>query len=116
MRQVIVNLVSNAIRAMNKGCITIRTRPLKDKEQLLFSVEDTGIGIPEDRLNQIFEPLTKTDNSFTCRLGESGLGTTISRELVKLMGRRIWVESTPGKGSAFHFTIKTVIPDPALKK
>jgi len=116
LKQVIVNLVSNAIKFTEKGRITIRIVPLKDKELLQFSVEDTGIGIPADRLNQIFESFTQVDNSTTRQFGGTGLGTTISKELVELMGGRIWAESTFGKGSTFYFTIKTMITGQVLKK
>ena len=105
LRQILMNLLGNAIKFTQKGGVFIRVMPAEEEGHLHFMVEDTGIGIPADRLNTIFEPFVQADSSTTRRYGGTGLGTTIARELVELMGGRIWVESKEGKGSTFHFTI-----------
>jgi CheY-like chemotaxis protein len=77
--------------------------------ELHFSVRDTGIGIPLERQESIFDAFSQADNSTTRRFGGTGLGLAISSHLVQMMGGRIWVESEPGKGSCFHFTIKAAV-------
>lgn len=106
LRQVINNLVYNAIKFTEKGQIILSISPSDEKDMLYFSLADTGIGIPPGRLQQIFEPFTQADSSTSRRFGGTGLGTTISRQLVELMGGRIWAESEEGKGSIFHFNIR----------
>jgi PAS domain S-box-containing protein len=108
MRQVLVNLVSNAIKFTDAGAVTVTASADADPDGLLLHVEvrDTGIGIPADRLDRIFAAFTQADSSVTRRFGGTGLGLTISAQLVGLMGGRIWVESEPGAGSAFHFTAR----------
>ncbi|MBL7205710.1 MAG: response regulator [Desulfobacteraceae bacterium] len=105
LRQIIINLVGNAIKFTQKGSVFILIMPAEEKDQLHFMIEDTGVGIPANRLSHIFEPFTQADASTTRQFGGTGLGTTISRELVELMGGRIWAESEEGKGSTFHFSI-----------
>ncbi|MDF1661107.1 MAG: ATP-binding protein, partial [Planctomycetota bacterium] len=110
IRQALVNLIGNAIKFTDSGEISIRVTPLseaKNKIELQFSVEDTGIGIEKDRLASIFENFEQADNSISRRYGGTGLGLTISQKLVRLMGGKIWVESKVGLGSTFHFTIST---------
>jgi two-component system sensor histidine kinase/response regulator len=111
LRQVMLNLVSNAIKFTDAGEVVVRvTHDSLDGagEPLLhFSVADTGIGIPPDKQDVIFQAFTQADGSMSRRFGGTGLGLTIAARLVDLMGGRIWVESTVGKGSVFHFTVQT---------
>ena len=107
VRQILVNLIGNAIKFTEQGEILVsvtRESETSDKVCLHISVADTGIGIPLDRQQTIFEAFSQADGSTTRKFGGTGLGLTISTRLVELMGGRIWVESEPGKGSTFHFT------------
>ncbi len=109
LRQILVNLLSNAVKFTEQGevYVWVETTPLAGTEhEVHFRVSDSGIGIPEDRLAAIFESFSQVDSSTTRRFGGTGLGLTISRRLAGLMGGTMWVESTLGKGSTFHFTIK----------
>ncbi|NOX37729.1 MAG: response regulator [Calditrichaeota bacterium] len=109
VRQVLTNLLSNAVKFTEKGDITVwvKARPLSgDEYEIQFSVKDTGIGIPKEKIEKLFEAFTQVDASTTRRYGGTGLGLTISKRLTEMMGGRIWVESEPGKGSVFHFTIR----------
>lgn len=113
LRQVLVNLVGNAIKFTSEGEIVIRAMADeigKDYDRLLFSISDTGIGIPHDKQSAIFERFVQVDSTSTRKYGGTGLGLTISSELVKLMGGEIGVQSEPGKGSTFWFTIVTDKP------
>ena len=105
LRQVLVNLVGNAIKFTEHGEIVVRVVAGDDGSHLRFSVTDSGIGIPANKLDHIFEAFTQQDSSTTRRYGGTGLGLTISARLVDMMNGRIWVESRLGKGSAFHFTV-----------
>ena len=107
LRQVLTNLVGNAVKFTERGevSITVQQEQLKeDCVTLHFLVRDTGVGISEDRLASIFQEFTQADNSTTRKFGGTGLGLTISERIVGLMGGRIWVDSSPGLGSTFHFT------------
>jgi two-component system sensor histidine kinase/response regulator len=107
LRQVVINLVGNAVKFTERGEVTIElSKELERDGQVCVHtvVRDTGIGISKDRLDIIFEPFTQADGSTTRRFGGTGLGLTISSQLVTLMGGRMWVESQVGHGSAFHFT------------
>jgi CheY-like chemotaxis protein len=107
LRQVLVNLLGNAIKFTARGEVALRVASdvaTPPSAALHFSVRDTGVGIPLDRQQRIFEAFTQADNSTTRIYGGTGLGLTISAKLVLLMGGRIWVESEPGRGSTFHFT------------
>jgi len=111
LRQILVNLVGNAVKFTDSGSVTVTVAPAEpaegDDECLHFAVADTGIGIPLDRQEAIFEAFVQGDGSTTRKHGGTGLGLTISRRLAELLGGRIWVESSPGQGSTFHFTIRT---------
>ena len=106
--QVLVNLVGNAIKFSAAGKIEVRIScdgpPAADGVTLRIAVSDEGIGIPEDKLASVFDAFSQADGSTTRRYGGTGLGLTISRRLVEMMGGRIWVESAPGRGSTFTFT------------
>lgn len=104
IRQVLTNIVGNAIKFTEQGKVDLDVRPERPGF-LLFRVTDTGIGIAPDRLESIFEPFTQADASMSRRFGGTGLGTTISKQLVELMGGWIRVHSTPGKGSCFEFCL-----------
>ncbi|MFM9434059.1 PAS domain S-box-containing protein [Janthinobacterium sp. CG_23.3] len=106
LRQVLGNLLGNAVKFTAAGGVTVAAATREG--QLHIQVSDTGIGIPADRLDAIFEPFTQADASMTRRYGGTGLGTTISRQLVTLMGGRIWAESGPGRGATFHVLLPLV--------
>ena len=110
VRQVLFNLLSNAIKFTDAGDITITASAAKVKAtnlyEIRFTVADTGIGIPADRLDRLFQSFSQVDASTTRKYGGTGLGLAISRRLTELLGGRIWVESDPGKGSRFSFTIQ----------
>jgi PAS domain S-box-containing protein len=108
LQQVLLNLLGNAIKFTQSGEVSLRVAPDGDSSvpaALRFTVSDTGIGIPGEKLSQVFERFTQADSSTTRRFGGSGLGLTISKRLVELMGGRIWVESELGKGSVFAFAV-----------
>jgi PAS domain S-box-containing protein len=114
LRQVLVNLVGNAVKFTAAGSVTVSVRPAVGSEEPMstagslwqFSVRDTGIGIPADKLHLLFQSFQQVDSSTTRKFGGTGLGLAISRRLCELMGGRMWVESEPGQGSVFHFTIR----------
>jgi len=123
LRQIIVNLVGNAIKFTEEGEVVIRIEKLKEKKDeeknsvtIFFSVSDTGIGIPEDKLNTIFDTFTQADASTTRKYGGTGLGLAISKKLVELMNGKIWVESKVGKGSTFRFTAKFGLAEKTKKE
>lgn len=116
LQQVLLNLIGNAIKFTQSGGVSLRiSRDLGflSPAALRFTVTDTGIGIPSDKLDNIFERFTQADSSTTRRFGGSGLGLTISKRLVELMGGRIWVESAVDKGSTFAFSVPFEIWDSA---
>ena len=107
LRQVLVNLVANSIKFTSEGEVIVMVAlDSQDEEQavLHFSVTDSGIGIPKEKQRLIFESFQQADVSMSRRYGGTGLGLTISAELVELMGGKIWIESEEGDGAAFHFT------------
>ncbi len=105
VRQVAINLVSNALKFTEKGGVTIRCSLLKEQDMLLIAVEDTGIGISPAALGYIFEAFRQADGSTTRRFGGTGLGLTIAKKLIELQGGEIAVESVIGQGSTFSFTL-----------
>jgi len=108
LQQIIINLVGNSIKFTEQGIISLRVYPRSidtDQAVLRFEVADTGTGIPADRLQAIFEPFTQADSSVSRSYGGTGLGTTICKNLVELMGGQIGVQSTPGVGTTFWFDI-----------
>ncbi len=107
MNQVITNLVGNAIKFTERGEITLRvhTEHLEAERVVLrFAVHDTGVGIPAEKLQRIFEPFSQADHSITRRYGGTGLGLSISSQLIAMMGGTLAVESALGRGSTFHFS------------
>ncbi|CAN5855623.1 hypothetical protein BH11MYX2_BH11MYX2_26700 [soil metagenome] len=108
LRQVLLNLMGNAIKFTESGEVSLRVAPDRDSSVLTalrFTIADTGVGIPAEKLDRVFERFTQADSSTTRRFGGSGLGLTISKRLVELMGGRIWCESTVEKGSVFSFVV-----------
>jgi two-component system, sensor histidine kinase and response regulator len=125
LRQIIVNLVGNAIKFTDHGEVVVEVRSHQETEQdsgseigedsaivLHVSVQDTGIGIPEEKHQLIFEPFTQADGSTTRKHGGTGLGLAIASHLVRLMEGQLWVESIVGQGSTFHFTLQLAVPRP----
>ena len=103
LRQILINLVGNGLKFTEQGGLTVQV--YRDGELAHFEVKDTGIGIPKERQATIFDSFSQADHSTYRRYGGTGLGLTITARLVEMMGGRIWVESEPGDGSTFHFTI-----------
>lgn len=120
VRQILTNLVGNAFKFTKEGSITLGCQ-MKDKNSLLFYVTDTGIGISPDKQTIIFDRFRQADEVNSQQYGGTGLGLSISKGLVELLGGSIWVESEPGKGSTFYFTvpyrpdIKKPEPRPEIK-
>jgi CheY-like chemotaxis protein/HPt (histidine-containing phosphotransfer) domain-containing protein len=109
LRQILLNLIGNAIKFTERGEVALRVEhePGSSEPGLLrFSVSDTGIGIPLDKLDAIFKSFTQVDSSTSRKYGGTGLGLTISKRLVELMGGRIWVESVSDQGTTFYFTAR----------
>jgi CheY-like chemotaxis protein/nitrogen-specific signal transduction histidine kinase len=104
LRQVLVNLLGNAIKYTDEGEVVLSVLP-KGQDEILFEIRDTGIGIPEEKVDIIFQPFSRVDESFSSKYEGAGLGLAISKKLVEMMGGSIWVESDESQGSTFSFTI-----------
>ncbi len=129
IRQVLINLTGNAVKFTDQGEVVLRVSCDQRTQSdclLHFRVSDTGIGIPQEQQAHIFEAFMQADSSTTRKYGGTGLGLAISSRLVDMMGGRVWVESEPGRGSTFHFTMRLGIqatpaerpgaqPSPALR-
>ncbi len=118
LRQILANLLSNAVKFTDAGDVVLSVSNQELIEtgtnELHFAVQDTGIGISEDRINLLFQPFSQMDPSTTRLYGGTGLGLAISKKLVEMIGGRIWAESKEGVGSTFHFAIRapSVQPEP----
>jgi len=117
IQQILRNLINNAIKFTDEGSITVRLKTTScDKSPTLYlAVEDTGIGIPKDKLDKVFEKFTQADASVTRKFGGTGLGLTISKQLVELMDGEIGVDSYENHGSTFWFKIPLIIPNANTK-
>lgn len=120
LRQIIVNLVSNAVKFTSAGeiLLSVKATPLAATRQyeLQFAVRDTGIGIPADKVDRLFQSFTQADSSTTRKFGGTGLGLAISKQLCELMGGKMWIESEEGSGTTFFFTLVTeaiALPHPS---
>jgi signal transduction histidine kinase/DNA-binding response OmpR family regulator/ligand-binding sensor domain-containing protein len=117
LRQILMNLVSNAVKFTNNGEVFMSTRLNQievDQVDLAFEIRDTGIGIPPEKVNRLFKPFSQVDSSTTRKYGGTGLGLAICEKLVRLMGGNISVESKEGVGTTFRFNIKTGLSNQAL--
>jgi PAS domain S-box-containing protein len=116
LKQILVNLVENAVKFTERGEVVIRADMDSRKESevaLHISVTDTGVGIPADKIAMVFEAFTQADGSLTRRYEGAGLGLAICSELVRMMGGSLWVDSEPGRGSTFHLTLRLGLAAPA---
>ncbi len=107
--QVLLNLASNAVKFTHEGEVTLSVNLKRAEEKVVeleFAVRDTGIGLSDEQVQRLFRPFSQADASTTRQYGGTGLGLVISKQLVEMMGGRIWVESTPGQGSVFRFTAR----------
>ena len=114
LRQILFNLVGNAIKFTSEGQVVLAVEVEREDGSdrvLHFTVSDTGIGIPKEKQALIFDAFTQADASTTREFGGTGLGLTISSRLIGMMGGKIWVESEPGRGSEFHFTVRVGLSD-----
>jgi two-component system sensor histidine kinase/response regulator len=114
IRQVLINLVGNAIKFTEQGEVFINVEEESHEDALTrlhFVVKDTGVGIPKEKQEKIFEAFSQADGSMARKYGGTGLGLTICTKLVTMMGGAIWVESQPGQGSTFHFTLRLAVQD-----
>ena len=131
LRQILINLLNNAVKFTEKGEVVLTVGPKSEPAddgavghenepgvewcELMFTVRDTGIGIPEDRFDRLFESFKQVDESTTRRYGGTGLGLAISKRLIELMGGQIWMESEVGVGTTFSFSIRSQIAEDIKK-
>jgi signal transduction histidine kinase len=109
LRQVLLNLVGNALKFTEVGDIVLKILPIRDAETtttLRFSIKDTGIGMSPEEVGRLFQPFTQSDNSTSRKYGGTGLGLTISKSIISMMGGDIKVTSAPGQGSTFSFEVE----------
>jgi signal transduction histidine kinase/CheY-like chemotaxis protein len=121
LRQIVINLIGNAIKFTERGEIGLGVSVESqhgDEVDLVFTVRDTGVGIATEKQKVIFQAFSQADSSTSRKFGGTGLGLTISSRLVEMMGGRIWVESQPGQGSCFHFTVtaRVAVPTTPVEK
>ncbi len=117
LRQILANLLSNAIKFTHRGEVVINVSAVvrhDERHDVLFAIRDTGIGIPEDKVNMLFQSFSQVDASTTRKYGGTGLGLAISKRLVEMMGGSMWVESIVGTGSTFFFTVAAEASGPQL--
>jgi PAS domain S-box-containing protein len=115
LRRILLNLVSNGVKFTDHGAVQVIAQVLysEDKHFLLFQVSDTGIGIDPEKADRLFKSFSQVDSSSTRRYGGTGLGLAISKKLCEAMGGRMWMQSAPGKGSTFYFTMPLIPVDHA---
>jgi signal transduction histidine kinase len=108
LRQILGNLLDNAIKFTERGgiMVLVSSEFFDSEYRVHFAINDTGAGIPEDRMNRLFKSFSQVDDSFSRRYTGAGLGLAISKNLVEMMGGQIWAESNAEKGSTFHFTVR----------
>lgn len=106
LRQVILNLVGNAVKFTETGKIVVSIDKAEGADMLHFAISDTGIGMTQEQTEKVFDSFSQADSTTSRRFGGTGLGTTISKQIVEMMGGRIWVESQLGLGSTFHFIVR----------
>lgn len=118
IRQILVNLTGNALKFTEKGSVTLNiicNYYLNNQYKIIFSIKDTGIGIPLERQNRLFKAFSQVDNTISRKYGGTGLGLAISKRLAEIMGGRMWVKSEMGIGSTFYFTIMTEIAQEVIE-
>ncbi len=125
LRQILVNMLGNALKFTHQGSVKLAVRLPRTDTLVVhppaspdprgfliqFSILDTGIGIPLDRMHMLFDPFTQVDSSITRRYGGTGLGLAICKSLIEMMGGAVWVDSEEGKGSGFHFVVRVYLAD-----
>ena len=111
LAQILNNLLSNALKFTDKGRIHLQVQSVNNGSQLQFSVKDSGIGMNAEQCLNLFKPFSQVDESSSRKYGGAGLGLSICKNLVELMGGTIWVESIPSQGTTFHFTIDCIDPE-----
>lgn len=116
LAQILNNLLSNALKFTDKGRIHLQVQSVHNGAQLQFSVKDSGIGMNAEQCLNLFKPFSQVDESSSRKYGGAGLGLSICKNLVELMGGTIWVESVPGQGTTFHFTIDCIDPEFTIRE